>query len=293
MIADIREAVEFEQIGWAFIVAGDTRDEDSRDTSRKGRKTTDEMRRFAAHPDPAVRANIAKRKGCSAEMLALLAESAASDDSLDVYRAVISHPNCPSDIVDDLIAKEPELAYYGTLNPHLAESVARDILDNQPGQIAALALAKGCTADTLREIADRAEYELPPNPTTQEISDHSVSVRSLIPALLNPNCPPDLCSRFSTHAHHEVRAAAARGAEMPDLVRLYEERNQKVRAGVAENPLATPEMLTYLAVAGDATVRIKVAQNPNTPESVVRNLTDNLSKKVATRATNALARRVS
>lgn len=250
-VAAVRQAVETEELAWAFDPAP-VRSFDERMKQMRAIKGDNRFVRRAAHPDRFVRAEVAKMKSCPPELLDILAD----DPTREVVREALQNPACPVAAlhrrwqdhpleVQQNPACPPEIldAIYaagkGTRhlldNPNLSKATRQDATDRWAAQVNAKARAHGPSRSAAQD----------------PFLDHQL-------------------------LHEWV---------------FNEKKDQQVWRGVVLNPTATAAMLDHLANEGDLRVRRGVAGHPNTTNDTLERLTHDGSKEVRWRAERLLVDR--
>ena len=125
----------------------------------------------------------------------------------------------------------------------------------------------------------------------------------LIDLASNSKTPADVLDRLSLHDCDEIRAAVGRNHSFKDLEKLADDLSPRVRAGVAQNLRANRDLMAKLANDNEETVRegvalnpmhimsqfqhdpsklvrLRFAQNKNTPGVILAHLSDDMSALV-------------
>ena len=175
-----------------------------------------------------------------------------------ILEAVVSHPNCPQQI----LAKLSTHGLWGTK--------------------IAVASNPRTSSDTLAYLAKHAtsggqrRYE-----TAEAVA-------------LNPSCPPELLEELSLSSRWEVRAGVARNpATPPELIeRCGSDLHGEVLVAAATNPRCATDLLYRLAAEEYSAARQHVAANPNCPTQILQHLATDPTPKVHSVAWTHLAHRV-
>lgn len=234
---------------------------------------------------------------------------------------ILQNPNCPSDIIDTLAQRIPEihsrelknniwraLIKRGTITPEQM----RQAMSNQSGYgglsyeiLHYPEMSARLTPELLRLVPVRSAVELkkflalpnvPPDLTADLISQHWQQLRKkdLYDMLQSVNLPTEMIERIWNGKDVHIRVALLQnpsiGAE--NAAKFANSRNSAYRFAVAHNTVTPAESLQVLAGDESASTRAAVGANPNTPAETLRVLAGDEATVVrASVASNAMAPR--
>ena len=245
---------------------------------REAAASTDPTRlaELAAHPDPGIRATVARRKDCPPALLTLLAADPTSQED------VAANPSTPADVLLGLAAsRSARVRFQVASNP-----------STPPAALASL------TSDAETSVVWRVAGS--PLTPPEALAELATSTRFYLPRILagNPSTPPEVLAGFENADDFAVRWALAKNPSTPTAIldRLVADPDFGVRWGVAANPSAIdvsslvddaeqpvrrvlalraePSLLAELAQDPDEDVRLEVAANPATPPEALAALSE-------------------
>lgn len=310
-VAAMRAALEDEQIGWGFAApTGDTADL-VKQVNRL--KSPAKLVRWAAHPNKEVRLAAVTRSTCPPEMLAVLAD----DSEVHIREKVRSHPNCPPEILDRLVFGDAdhapgdvydwqEVANHRNATP---EALTRIAAAGPEWLVRRVARNPNCPPELLHHWLTDAPID----------GSRSSRERDLIiAAASNPNADPDDLVDLLRDGSEKVQHAASVNPACP--VNAVEHRYKDepypfcwhlldrddlsssllhriaVDTGdpdhlhkIAAHPNASADTLDLLSTRGNVTVRVAVAENPNTSMATLQRMSVAAQDAAAVTATAKIA----
>lgn len=216
--------------------------------------TPEQVARFAADPDPRVRAELARWVGLPSRILHELAD----DPDIGVVAGVAGCASLPVEVAKRL-AGHPDGEVRAELSSNPTQTVPPDVLVALlTGGIGPIRTCPACRVQDVAEPCDHvAVIELA----------RGYAIRNIL-------TPTSALVGFADSSDASDRAAVAARADLPAdvLARLAADDAAAVRATVAENPGTPPAVLRTLAHDHDKDVRRAIARNPAVPLEILYDL---------------------
>ena len=159
------------------------------------------------------------------------------------------HPQCPEDVLDEILAADPTAASDIAANPSTPASTLISFMRHPDWTVAVNAqMNPALPREVVGMLADATGGEWP----------HLLS---------NPACPPRVLHAAAASEATEIRvlAAANMALSILDLETLLADPAPEVRRSLAWNPSLSAEHLQYLSDTTDADVHLNLLRNPSTP----------------------------
>lgn len=265
-VHDVQSRFETEAAAWAFTDEDGLRDR----PSLRGRDW-ELQSRWAAHPNPEVRAQIAGSKNTDPAVL----EALSTDRHPWVLEALAGNPRSPRHVVAVLADSEWGSVRFAALqNPQFDREELRRRVLSDPDQIGVgVAACPHLDEDVIRWLADGADGE------TTRYHDIGMGLTK------NPNTPPDVLTKIADDNCLDRDGILTRHAvshpnfPVDQLQRWAQFRTKpsrtgkNIRMGVASHPQCPTDVLKTLAyVDPDQYVRRTVALHASTSPQVLQDL---------------------
>ena len=219
-------------------------------------------------PSDYMRSSVMENPNASPRALRLA--SAISKGPEHHWRLVAAHPNCPGDVLADML----------TADLVVTSATAARHRNCPPGSINEAARHRMWQT---REAA-AANPSCPPGTVRLLAGDATRKVSAA--AIANPNCPLDLVASAAGSTSSRQRAAAAANPNSASRVLgvLLGDRSPHVRETAAANPSLAGRLLEAAAASDDSWVRAGAAANPAASAGTVQRLAADLADVVRTAA---------
>ncbi|MEM0333506.1 MAG: hypothetical protein QXX30_03525 [Candidatus Aenigmatarchaeota archaeon] len=232
-------------------------------------------------------------RSCSSKLLEEISELHLNSDS--IKNLVVSHPNCPSDLLEKLADKDkffyPKIIEHVNCPISIIENLNVSELDFNAQRALISRLEKGleCPKSILKELSNSshsiircllASYSNLPEQLFEKLSsDSSFEVKTVLAE--NPKCPTFILERFLEDGLEEKPfgfiSAILQNPNCPSTMLAKFSTDQNYRTEVAKNEKCPSEILDKLSRFSDC--EFIVANNINTSESTLEFLMLNSSNR--------------
>ena len=223
-------------------------------------------------------------------------------NSTSLMRAVASNPSIPESVMDKLVkSKNKEIIKDLAKNPHLPTKLLDELVQTS---LKRMQSGKSNFADRDLEIALSENPSAPSSYLVALLKHSDTWVVSNVAA--NPNLPLEKLAKLAKSEHNNIRKGVAsnpkapwvllqsllkddeckwqlarnpamRGEDLAELA-LQKTAGPNILTDIAMNPSLSKEQIEKLAKHKDESVRLGVARNPNTPNTITLAILNDLLK---------------